>query len=195
VLATCAAGKVTLRDALTWSKLGDFDTHRDDLTAIALDDAGHIITGRGDGGLEIWDANSHAAIGKLDGHSAHVEAMELRGDRLVTTSWDRTTRVWRIPSGAPRGVQLPATGHTLVVSPSGQLIATVDRSALVSVWDAGDGRLLEQLPAVGALDAVGFSGDDQLVVGGGDGKLEVIDLHERDRTTGELVRLAHVMQP
>jgi WD40 repeat protein len=195
VLATCAAGKITLRDALTWAVIGDFDTHRDDVTAIAVDDAGHIVTGRGDGGLEIWDAHGHEAIGKLVGHSAHIETMDLRGDRLVTTSWDRTTRAWRIPTGSPQGVQLAATGHTLAVSPSGQLIATVDRSALVSVWDAGDGRLLEQLPAVGALDAVAFSGDDHLAVGGGDGKLELIDLHERDRSTAELVRLAHAMQP
>ena len=194
VLATSASGRITLRDALTWSELGNFETHRDDVTAIALDDS-HIITGHGDGAIEIWDAHTHAAIGKLDGHSAHVELMELRGDRLVTTSWDRTTRAWRIPSGAPHGAQLPAAGHTLAVSPSGQSIATVDHSALVSVWDAATGRLLEQLPAVGALNAVGFSGDDRLLVGGGDGKLEVIDLHERDRTTAELVRLAHVMQP
>ncbi|HET9992337.1 MAG TPA: hypothetical protein VFQ65_27585, partial [Kofleriaceae bacterium] len=194
VLATSSAGHITLRDALTWAELGGFDTHRDDVTAIALDDAGRLVTGHNDGGLRIWNTRTRAAVGKLDGHSAHVEDMALRGDRLITTSWDRTTRAWQL-SPSSRGSVLAVAGHSLAVSPSGQLIATVDRSALVSVWDALDGRLLEQLPAVGALDAVAFSGEDRLVVGGGDGKLELIDLHERERSTAELVRLEHAMQP
>jgi WD40 repeat protein/tRNA A-37 threonylcarbamoyl transferase component Bud32 len=195
VLATSAAGKITLRDALTWAVIGTFETHRDDITTIALDDAGHVVTGHGNGTLEIWDSRTHTTVGKLDGHSAHIEDMALRGSRLVTTSWDRTTRAWQLAPGSPQSTELPAAGHSLAVSPSGQLIATVDRSALVSVWDALGGRLLEQFPAAGGLDAVAFSGEDQLVVGGGDGKLELIDLHERERSTAELVRLAHAMQP
>jgi len=108
VLATSSSGRITLRDAVTWVVLGDFDTHRDDVTALALDDAGHLVTGHGDGGLRIWDTRTHASIGKLDGHSAHVEDIALRGGRLVTTSWDRTTRAWIIPSGSPRGTLLPS---------------------------------------------------------------------------------------
>ena len=195
VLVTCAAGRITLRDAQTGAAVGDFDTRHDDITTIAIDDAGKIVTGDASGGLAIWDGHAHTAIGKLDGHDAHVAEMVLRGDRLVTTSWDRTIRAWTLAAGSAHGVQLPVAGHALAVSPSGRWIATVDRSALVSVWDAAGGRLLEQLPASAALDAVAFSGEDQLVVGGGAGKLELIDLHERERSTDELIRLARAMQP
>jgi WD40 repeat protein len=193
VLATSATSHVTLRDPLTWKTIGDVVTHRDDVTAIALDDAGHLVTGYGDGTLQLWDTRTGTAGAILAGHSAHIDDVAIRGDRLLTRSWDGSTRAWDLATGASRGVVLPSVGDGVAIAPSGRYLATVDRSALVSVWDADAGRLLEQFPASSALDSVAFTDDDHVVVGGTAGTIELIDLGERERTTAEIVRLANTM--
>ena len=189
------ARRVTSRFAIrcTWKTIGDVVTHRDDVTAIALDDAGHLVTGYGDGTLQLWDTRTGTAGAMLAGHSAHIDDVAIRGDRLLTRSWDGSTRAWDLPTGASRGVVLPSVGDGVAIAPSGRYLATVDRSALVSVWDADAGRLLEQFPASTALDSVAFTDDDHVVVAGTAGTIELIDLGERDRTTAEIVRLANTM--
>jgi WD40 repeat protein len=193
LLATASAGQVTLRDARTWQVIRSLAIPRSDATAIAIDDAGHVIIGHGDGAMERYDATTGPTGARLAGHGAHVEDMALRGDRLVTISWDRTTRAWDIGSGASRGVLLPSSGHSLALSPSGRWLATVDGSPVVNLWDAERGALVEQVAAARPLDAAAFLGEDQLVVGGGDGRLEQIELGERDVDTRELARLAGAM--
>jgi eukaryotic-like serine/threonine-protein kinase len=193
VLATSATSHITLRDPLTWKTIGDVVTHRDDVTALALDDAGHLVTGYDDGTLQLWDTRTGTAGAMLTGHSAHIDDVAIRGDRLLTRSWDGSTRAWDLATGAARGVVLPSIGHGVAIAPSGRYLATVDRSALVSVWDADEGRLLEQRPASSALDSVAFTDDDHVVVGGAAGIMELIDLGERERTTAEIVRLANAM--
>jgi eukaryotic-like serine/threonine-protein kinase len=193
VLATSATNHVTLRDPLTWKIIGDVVTHRDDVTAIALDDGGHLVTGHGDGSLQLWDTRTGTAGAMLAGHSAHIDDVAIRGDRLMTRSWDGSTRAWDLPTGAPRGVVLPSVGQGVALAPSGRYLATVDRSALVSVWDADAGRLLAQIPASTALDSIAFTDEDHVVVGGAAGTMELIDLGERERTTADIVRLATTM--
>jgi WD40 repeat protein len=188
VLATSSANHITLRDARTWAITGGLDTHRDDTTAIALDDAGHVVTGHNNGDLISWTATGK----QFGGHSAHVEDIAIRGDRVLSASWDRTTRAWGL-GGESRGVVLPSYGHALSLSPSGKLLATIDHST-VSIWDALGGRLLEELPATTPLDSLVFADEDHVVVGGDNGTLEVIDLSERERSTAELVRLAGAMR-
>ncbi len=64
---TATPDRVEVRDATTWHVISSFDA-APDITALALDDAGHIITGHDDGAVRLWDERSGAALGVLVGH-------------------------------------------------------------------------------------------------------------------------------
>ncbi|MFT3692048.1 MAG: serine/threonine-protein kinase [Kofleriaceae bacterium] len=167
MLATAAAGVITIRVGA--NVLRTFDTHRTDITALAIDET-HVAIGHEDGSIELWTDGTKRS---LDGHSAHVESLTIRGHRLFGASWDRSTRAWDLTTGTAQTL-MPSEAHSLSVSPSGALLATVDDSQLVSIWDAAEGRLLEQLPATSSLDSVAFVDDDHVVVGGTTGLLETL---------------------
>lgn len=167
LLATAAAGIVTLR--IGAKIVRSFDTHRTDITALAIDQT-HVAIGHADGTIEVWTGETKRVFG---GHSAHVESMTIRGNRLISSSWDRSTRAWDLETGAGKTL---ISGQGLAVSPSGQWLATIDQSQLVSIWDATEGRLLEQLPASSSLEAVTFTDDDHVIVGGATGTLEKLSL-------------------
>jgi WD40 repeat protein len=89
------------------------------------------------------------------------------GQRIVTSSWDKTARVWSSASGQ---VLVTLQGHTDKVwsasfSPDGQRIVTVSEDQTARVWNAASGQVLVTLQ--GDTDAVGiaeFSPDGQRIV-------------------------------
>jgi WD40 repeat protein len=107
-----------------------------DIWELALDDRDHVIIGFRDGTLQIWDA-SRAGPAAADarseiagnlvatstGHTALVSILEIRGDTLLSISWDRTLRRWAFPSGEPLGRVLKSFDDA-AISPSGQWITS-----------------------------------------------------------------------
>jgi len=154
------------------------------ISALALDD-GEIITGYQDGMWKIWDARTGALLRvNPRAHTAAIDHLEVRGDMLLSAGWDPTLRLWALSSGEPRGVFKKLS--EISISPGWQQLATVDGTALVSLWDNVPDRLLEQRPAAHPLEHVVFVDDDHVVVSGDTGLLELIDLTEPSRPTDEL---------
>jgi hypothetical protein len=85
----------------------------------------------------------------LAGHTALVSgaAFSPDGSRVVTTSWDRTARVWDAKTGA---AATTLSGHGFWVngaafSPDGSRIVTASWDKTAQVWDATTGAVLATL--------------------------------------------------
>lgn len=58
-------------------------------------DGARVAAGSVDGTVYVWDASSGALLGQLPGHTERVTGVEFLPDGdLVTTSWDKSLRVW-----------------------------------------------------------------------------------------------------
>lgn len=116
--------------------------------------------------------------GSRVGTVAVVPAADLVVGRTETAvlAWSLATGELRwveSHSGAARGV------GPLAVNASGSHVA-VATDAGVEIFDAGSGRpLAEPIPVVGAFSALGFSGDDELVVSGAGDRLFVLSIAPR----------------
>jgi len=69
------------------------------------------------------------------------------GSTLVTTSWDKTVRLWRVSDAT---LQRTLAGHTAIVnnavySPDGSLLASASDDKTVRLWRVSDGTLLHTL--------------------------------------------------
>ena len=63
--------------------------------ALAVLDAGRVVSGGEDKMLNVWDVVSGECVQALPGHSSEVCAVAgLDADRVVSYSWDNTLKVW-----------------------------------------------------------------------------------------------------
>ncbi|MCI0623617.1 MAG: WD40 repeat domain-containing protein, partial [Acidobacteria bacterium] len=115
------------------------------------------------------------------GHSARVLSVAFSPDahRILTSSWDRTAKVWDAVSGRELRT---LTGHSAPIlsaafSPDAQKIVTGSGDRTGKVWEAASGRELFTLTGHTAqIFSVAFSpGGQQIVTGGGDRTAKVWD--------------------
>ena len=191
-IATSSTQHVSLRDA-AWTVVATFDTPGElpGITALAVDDRERVVTGHEDGTVRIWNARTGAVLTTIAAHAAHVTDVQLRGDELVTASWDLSTRRWAFPSGEGRGIleRFDRLVDDAGISPDGQLLVAADGAAEVKLWDGAQGRLIEEIPTMESLTCVEFIDDEHVVAGGAHGRLEVFELTARTREPAEAARL------
>jgi len=105
----------------------------------------------------------------LAGHTGYAYRVALSGDgRLaVSTSYDKTLKVWDVETG--RELRTLA-GHRaevtdVALSGDGELAVSASEDQTVKVWDLASGRELRTLAGhTGAVRGVAFSGDGRLAV-------------------------------
>ncbi len=93
------------------------------------------------------------------------------GHRVVSSSDDKTVRLWNADTGQPIGQ--PLTGHTdpvmsVAFSPDGRRIVSGSNDATVRLWNADTGQPLAQ-PLTGHTEqvwSVAFSPDGKRIVSG-----------------------------
>jgi WD40 repeat protein len=126
-------------------------------------------------------------------HGAVINRLALAGDgsTLVTVSDDKTTRLWSLPDGAPRGVwrspigagdagalfAVAAHGETVVVG--GRTAAAPGKPAALYVFDRASGKMRGSIGGFAeAIAALAFSRDGRYLAVGeqGHGGLAVLDL-------------------
>lgn len=93
------------------------------------------------------------------GASLTLASFNPTGDRIVTSSYDGTARIWNVSNGAEVTV---LKGHQGVVekaefSPDGSRVVTAARDGTARVWDAASGNLAFVLQPVGKLPTATFS--------------------------------------
>ncbi|MFO1500609.1 MAG: protein kinase [Verrucomicrobiota bacterium] len=95
-------------------------------SAAMSEDGQHIITGCADGAVYLWDYQGRLQ-GTLEGHRGHVRGVQLNanGSLAVTTSEDKTARVWDIASATCRHVLRHRNWvYCAAISPDERFIAT-----------------------------------------------------------------------
>jgi WD40 repeat protein len=99
----------------------------------------------------------------LTGHHCEVSyvAVDTKGKRLASASWDWTVKVWDV---ATQKKVCTLRGHkdfvdTVAFSPDGQRVASASRDKRVLVWDIATGKVCYTLPHPLAVASVAFSPD------------------------------------
>lgn len=68
--------------------------HRAKLFAVRMLNDSIIATGGSDNVIRLWNYADGTAVGTLEGHTGTVATLSLRGQQLVSGSYDTTVRVW-----------------------------------------------------------------------------------------------------
>ena len=133
-----------------------------------------IVSGSGDRTIQIWDAETGAAVGNpLEGHTDGVVSVVYspNGRRIVSGSYDKTIRIWDAETGAAVGN--PLKGHTQSVlsvaySPDGRYIVSGSDERTIRIWDAETGAAVGN-PLGGhtyGVYSVAYSPDGRHIVSG-----------------------------
>jgi hypothetical protein len=150
----------------------------------------------GDAGiLTLWATTDHPD--RLDsdpnrGHAGPVTTVGMTGDgtRAVTTSADRTTRIWRLASGRlVHTTHCPTTVLSMYPRTGGSQVVAAAGDGKAQIWDAESGVLVGEMTGGRTAQVTAFAAAENGAIGvGGDpgGQATVWDL-----TTGEpTMRLA-----
>jgi WD40 repeat protein len=100
-----------------------------------------------------------------DGGVTHA-AFDLQGDRIVTSSFDKTARIWNAHDGAEINV---LKGHQAVIeramfSPDGSRILTAAHDGTARIWNVGSGKQIFDLHQPGEVHTALFSPDGTRVI-------------------------------
>jgi WD40 repeat protein len=144
-----------------------------------------LISGRGDGTLQVWDPVAGKELARLPGHPGLLWcAVTADGAMLATASEDATLKLWEIASWREIAV---LTGHTRAIqscafSPDGTKVASASWDRTIRVWDTPSGRAHAHaeptilLGHTGELQDVRFSADGARVLSAAmDGTLRLWD--------------------
>ena len=112
-------------------------------------------------------------ICELGGHTEAVSGLRFRPDDnlLVSTSWDRTIRMWRTDEfGTPGGAVLKGhetQAYSVCFSPDGSIIASGSNDGSVLLWDPDRACAIARLKdGEYQVHAVDFSADGQFLAAG-----------------------------
>jgi WD40 repeat protein len=138
----------------------------------SLSPDGHwFATSVGDYGL-VWQTGSDDAPTVIRGHTGTVARIVFVGDssQVLTTSMDKTIRLWDARTGAALGV-IGSLGNsglpTIAADPGGRLVAEADKSLRLSVWETRPRAWLSLSPrAESAATCVSFNGDGTRLASG-----------------------------
>jgi WD40 repeat protein/tetratricopeptide (TPR) repeat protein len=198
------SGTLTIFDTTTGRTVAQHGSaHASPILAMAFSgDGAKLATGDTQGTIKIWaDARTltpkSVVLRTLKGHKGAIGTVGFSTDakRLVSTSVDKTARVWDLANAGVAIRPLERSGSSLVsrFSPDGQLIAAAVGGGL-RLWDAATGRLVQELPTCdkSRIHSVAFSPADNRLLAVGHGGLagvSYVALWDID-SGSELARLA-----
>ena len=159
-------------------------------------DGQHLVTGRADGTVQVWDASTGEAVGTLGTHERMVRGVVFSRDglHLASVSGDGKVKLWDATrltkkQEARRTLQAWSPGQCLNVafSPDGRRLVTGGKENTVKIWDVETGEVLQTLRGhTGDAYTVAFSldpGGRWVASAGEDSTVKVWDSH-----TGTIVR-------
>ncbi|OWK34517.1 WD40 repeat domain-containing protein [Fimbriiglobus ruber] len=146
------------------------------LSTVAFSADGRLIaTGGADAIPRVWDVQTGGEVRGFRGHTDWVTGVAFAPDgrALISVGVDKAARVFemsRPESSGTAGHSLPV--KCVAVSRDGLLLATGSDDKTVKVWDLATGHEVATLTgATAPLNAIGFTGPNELVGGGDDGLL------------------------
>lgn len=147
-------------------------------TAVFSPDGERVVTTSTDGGAQVWDARSGAALGPplWRAHRANSLAFSPDGERLVVAARDSTAEIWDVQTGATLSRSYPSM-EALAMSRDGQRVVT-QSSGVAQVWDVRTGAALTPRLWYGQpVSSAAFSDNGGLVVTASFGTGQIWDGH------------------
>ncbi|KAJ5818478.1 F-box and WD40 domain protein [Penicillium riverlandense] len=121
--------------------------HRAGVLDVCFDDR-YIVSCSKDSSICVWDRNTGTLLQQLVGHVGPVNAVQLRGDLIVSASGDGVSKLWNITSGHCVKEFSTKGGHGLACvefSEDGRTILTGGNGKRIYQFDANTGELVKEL--------------------------------------------------
>ena len=192
-------GTIRIWDLATGSELRRMPTPAGQGAALAISPDGHLLLAGWLDSIWVWDLRAMQVVARIAApdHEVFALAFSPDGKRFVSTGFDRTVRVWQLPT-IPESLAveeaeflLPTRTDILwsvILSPDRRFLAVPGSPAVgtgaLYLWDLSRRRLMLRVPSAGVVSpCIGaFTADGRyLVTAGGDGRVRLWNL-----TTGEL---------
>lgn len=131
-------------DTAAESCLSELEGHTSNVRSV--DTANNVIVSGGEATVRIWDMHEGEMVGSLAGHEHYVSSLTIDDEmRLVTGSWDRTLRIWRLPEDGRvseensaqycKGVMQGHTASVLCLHRNGDRLVSGSLSGELFVWN------------------------------------------------------------
>jgi WD40 repeat protein/serine/threonine protein kinase len=161
-------------------------------------DGRYLVTGGGNGALQVWNAETGREVGALGTHDQDIRGVVFSrvGGHLATSSGNGEVKLWDVTrldkeyldgKPAPRHTlpaRVPGPSLNMAFSPDGKRLATGGEKNLINVRDVQTGNLLQRLPGHrGDVYTVAFSHDGRWIASGSEDSTVKI----WDSRSGELV--------
>jgi WD40 repeat protein len=147
-------------------------------------DGTRILSSGVDRIVRIWDAQSGAALGVLEGHGGWIDgcAFSPDGTRIVTASDDGTVRLWDAEGDFE---ERPLVGHERDIAgctfnPDGSRVASAGRDRELKIWNVGTSEVLDSLSHEHEVVACDFHPDGVRIVAAAGGTLKLWDATSGD---------------
>lgn len=126
--------------------------HRDRVTCIAYNPKwatsdprrSHILaSGSADGSIHLWQGDTGELLYDFPAHSGALHALAIGpdGKTLISCSWDRTLKIWTLPTATNNCPELRETlcphvlpGSAIAISPNGKTFATASPDTTIKLW-------------------------------------------------------------
>lgn len=147
VFSASLDGTVRAFDLIRYRNFRTFTTPQPvQFNSLAVDPSGEIVVAGGTGdGFEIymWSTQTGKLLDVLSGHEGPVSSLSFSplGDRLVSSSWDKSIRVWDVygRSSNVEPFRLNSDCLSLAFRPDGKEIAVSTLDGQICLWDLDKG--------------------------------------------------------
>lgn len=120
---------------------------------------------------QIWDIVNKKVLTTFKGHTGSVRSLDVSPDGrlLVTGSFDRSVRIWKIHDGSSKFLSTEGECYTSVrFSPNSRYVAASNSDNFLRIWDVRSGHLVGKWKDhEGMIRSVAFSPNGEKLVSGG----------------------------
>ena len=196
-------GTIFLWNAVTKQPITHFRDEKHLKNIVFNTDSRTLAASYDTGAILLLNTVTHHALHRLTHPSVNSDAVSTvafsPGGQMLASGNNDVVTFWNVATGRPTGQRL--TGHqaiikSVVFSPDGHTLASIDENSNIMLWDVGTmkPRLSKPLVNVDPVTSTGiefqtglaFSPDGTLLAAGGDQSASIWDVAGRERITNAL---------